>query len=88
MKAATVELSGIVYWFRTSSNASCLIMMAAYVLDAMLVNAICEPALLSVIADKRLRSVVIWDATGYYARSLLLHIQDNHNSNRYIREIL
>ena len=33
-------------------------------------------------------SVIVWEAIGYNMRSRLLRIEDNLNSNRYIREIL
>lgn len=58
--------------------------MAEYAYNATVFSAICQLALLSVIADKS----TVWSAIGYNMRSQLIRIQGNLKSNRYIGENL
>ncbi|GFW43232.1 transposable element Tc1 transposase [Trichonephila clavipes] len=61
-------------------------MVAAFVLDAMLVNA----AFQSVIKRRTglTPRVIVWGAISYHGRSNLLRIEGNLISNRYVHEVL
>ena len=73
--------------FQMNHASICGTIMAAFMLNTILVNAAFQSTL-SYDIGCRTSGVMVWNAILYYERSNWLRIEGNLNSNRYVRKVL